>query len=311
MFGHGLRQRNGSQDAIAQAAMANAASGGTVKPGMEALDMTPRRFSASPHAFRNAAAALRQGREGSAPAVQPQAIPAREQFDYGGMQKQAKALGKPLPFDTGAALAALGSMLSGNDSAILQYHQGRQALQQDRFARSQALQSDMAEYQWKDAERREDAALAASRPRTIGRNLVSYDPASGEAATLYDGAEDFELYAEELGLKPGSDDYFQAVEDFVLKGSGPSAHQRDLELDDYRTGNDAELERLRYGNRVGLENLRQSNRGAMEDQRQGNRMEIRRTPPAARPSAATARPRATNDKGETVEWNGKSWVRVR
>ena len=53
-----------------------------------------------------------------------------------------------------------------------------------------------------------------------------YDPATGQSHVIYDGPEDFETYAQQLNLEPGSEEYFKAVEDYVLKGSGPSAHER-------------------------------------------------------------------------------------
>lgn len=125
-----------------------------------------------------------------------------------------------------------------------------------------------------------DWRLDASKPFTIGRDRVQFDPATGQSSVVYNGPQDFELYAAELGLEPGTPEYFAAVEDFILRSSGPSAHERDLEFDDYRTGNDAELEGLRQTNRERMEGLRQDNRETLEGTRQRNRLTVRTTPPA-------------------------------
>ncbi|MXO63421.1 hypothetical protein [Qipengyuania oceanensis] len=125
---------------------------------------------------------------------------------------------------------------------------------------------------WQDQNR---ADLRAAAPFTIGRDRVQYNPASGQAQVIYDGADDFENYARQLGLEPGSDEYYNAVQDYVLRSSGPSAHERDVELDDHRTDNDRSLENLRYGNRVGMERLRQSNRQGMVSYRNANPPPVR------------------------------------
>lgn len=52
----------------------------------------------------------------------------------------------------------------------------------------------------------------------------------------------------------------------TLRASGPSAHQRDIELEDER-----------QGNRLGLEGVRQQGRSSLEEQRQGNRVELEGT----------------------------------
>lgn len=125
-----------------------------------------------------------------------------------------------------------------------------------------------------------DWRLDASKPFTIGRDRVQFDPVTGQSSVVFNGPQDFELYAAELGLEPGTPEYFAAVEDFVLRSSGPSAHERDLELDDFRTENDAELEGLRQTNRERMEGLRQTNREKLEGTRQRNRLTVRTTPPA-------------------------------
>ena len=164
------------------------------------------------------------------------------------------------------AAAALSDYMTGRNM-MLPYMMHQKNAQE---RRNQGAQETLLDWRYKDFARQNEADLRASNPFTIGRARVQYDPASGQTQELYRGPQDFELYAQELGLQPGTDEYFQAVEDYVLRSSGPSAHDRDMSLDDHRTSNDESLENLRYGNRVGLENLRQGNRQGMVDYRNAN-----------------------------------------
>ena len=99
-----------------------------------------------------------------------------------------------------------------------------------------------------------------------GEDRVSYNPVSGESQTLYDAPEDFQLYADQMGFEPGTDEYNDAMADYVLRTSGPTA----------QTG------------RQYLENLRQQNRLAVEGERQKNRLQLRSTP-----TYSQANPRAS------------------
>lgn len=89
-----------------------------------------------------------------------------------------------------------------------------------------------------------------------GEDRVSYNPVSGESQMVYDAPEDFQLYADQMGLEPGSDEYNDAMSDFVLRSAGPTANE----------------------GRQFLEGLRQQNRLSMEGERQKNRMQLRATP---------------------------------
>ena len=132
--------------------------------------------------------------------------------------------------------------------------------------------------------------------------MVQYDPNSGGVNEVYDGAEDFETYAETQGLEPGTQEYFDAVQDYVLKGDGPAAYERDQGLDDYRTGNRLKIEGARQGNRESLEGIRQRNRvttRGLPTYRDAN----------PRPGGK-ARPTATGPNGQKVEWDGSAWVGV-
>lgn len=89
-----------------------------------------------------------------------------------------------------------------------------------------------------------------------GEDRVSYNPVSGESQTVYDAPEDFQQYADQMGLEPGSEEYNDAMADYVLRTAGPTANS----------------------GREYLEGLRQQNRLSMEGARQQNRMALRQTP---------------------------------
>lgn len=89
-----------------------------------------------------------------------------------------------------------------------------------------------------------------------GEDRVSYNPISGESQMLYDAPEDFQLYADQMGFEPGTEEYNDAMADYVLRSAGPTAND----------------------GRQFLENLRQQNRLSMEGERQKNRMQLRQTP---------------------------------
>lgn len=189
--------------------------------------------------------------------------------------------------------------LAGNQAGANAFFANQQA-RRDADERQRSAALGMIE-RWKheDFARQDGADLRASAPRVIGRSMVQYDPNSGGVSELYDGPEDFESYAEAMGIEPGTQEYFDAVEDYVLKSDGPTAYERDKGLDDYRTGNRLRIEGARQGNRESLEGLRQRNRVAT------------RGLPTYRdvnPRAGRARPTATGPNGQKVEWNGKAWV---
>jgi hypothetical protein len=210
----------------------------------------------------------------------------RQPFDYD-KAMEALAGNQKKPKDWQVAVAILGDALAGaggHRPYAVQSVLGRQNAQQERL---QTAAEQIQKWRYQDYQRQNEADLRAANPFTIGRDRLAYDPATGQMQTLYDGAEDFELYAQELGLEPGSDDYFRAVEDYVLRSSGPSAHVRDMEIDDHRTENDRSLEGYRYDNRAKLEGLRQTNRLGMEGARQGNRVAMRDIP-QVRPSGKGA-----------------------
>jgi hypothetical protein len=261
------QDRNGGMRALPGSSASNA-------PAMEAQEAAPGHWTVE--GFEKLRSAL--------PAVQPQGGgplggSMREPFDY--QAALARLSGeKPKIKDWQKVVALVADTLAGAGGREGNTYSSLMARQNDYEERSRKAEETVLGWQYKDHERRHEADLRAANPFTIGRDRVLYDPASGQANVIYDGAEDFELYAQELGLEPGSPEYFQAVEDFVLRSSGPSAHERDIQLDDHRTGNDRSLESLRYGNRMGLEDLRQRNRRGVIDYRNDN------PPPRSRGSGA-------------------------
>ena len=249
------------------------------------------------------------------PATMPQGNPLggsmRQPFDYAAARAQMMGEQEPIS-NWQKAAAVIGGMMSaaGGGADPMMGVRSLQARQQSMADRVRNANEAIQGWQRDDYEAQRDADLNASRPFTIGRDRLQYNPATGDVGTLYDGAEDFELYANELGLEEGSPEYFKAVEDYVLRSAGPSAHDRDMSLDDHRTANDERLEGMRYGNRLGL-----------ESERQRNRLELRNTPQARAPSSSSGRsgggPRvrvrsgertATGANGETLVVRNGAWV---
>jgi hypothetical protein len=85
----------------------------------------------------------------------------------------------------------------------------------------------------------EDRDAKANAPDFFmsGRDRVKYDPRTGQSTTVYDGAEDFQTYATSLGLQPNTPEYARAMQDYVLKGSGPTALDGRLSMEGVRQGN--------------------------------------------------------------------------
>jgi len=148
----------------------------------------------------------------------------------------------------------------------------------------------------------QDRDFKASQPDyfTVGRDRIKLDPRTGQAQVVYNGPEDFDEYAQAFGLQPGTDEYEQAITDYVLRGHGPTALGYDKELDDYRTTNDKSLEALRASNRLRI-------RGT-PNYRDKNPLPLR--PRAAPRTAAAPAKTATNPKtGEVVTLNSRGqWV---
>ncbi len=89
------------------------------------------------------------------------------------------------------------------------------------FKRQDALRAEDRQWQVEDR----DARNNAPQYFQSGRDRVRYDPVSGDAVTVYDGPEDYENYAASMGYQPGDDGYGDAVQDFTLRGNGPTAQR--------------------------------------------------------------------------------------
>lgn len=228
--------------------------------------------------------------------------PVGQSFDYDGAlasmlpQRKKRSTLEKIASIAAPVLMGLGGNQAGANAFIASQQSRRDADERQRLS---AL-SMIGRWKHDDFARQNGADLRASAPRVIGRSMVQYDPNSGGVNELYDGPEDFESYAETMGLEPGTQEYFDAVEDYVLKSDGPTAYEHDKGLDDYRTGNRLRIEGERQGNRESLEGLRQR-----------NRVTTRGLPTYrdANPRAGgKARPTATGPNGQKVEWNGTAWV---
>ena len=223
----------------------------------------------------------------------------RQPFDYDRAMEVLKGQQPKGPNGWQMAAAVIGD-------ALVQNSGGRpfamQNLMQRRDMNSQR-QFDAAKqvlgWQHGDYSAQRDADLRAANPYTIGRERLGYNPATGQTEVLYQGRQDGEIYADSLGFDRGSDEWNAALEDYILRSSGPSAHERDIQMDDYRTANDRSLEGYRQQNRLQMEGARQGNRRGMVDYRNANP-----APSRARSSRRTA----TDGNGNKVEWNGKAWV---
>lgn len=275
-------------------------------PVLDAVQNDPGRWSVNPEGQTMGAGAPAQSKGGGLPVPLFGALGGsmRAPFDYdkafGALAGDQKKI-KDWQWIVGGLAAALGNPMGIN--ALLQ----RRDAQEDRMANAQRTLMD---WKYRDYARQNEADLQASNPFTVGRDRIGYDPATGESRVLYDGPEDFELYAQELGLEPGSDNYFRAVEDYVLRSAGPSAHGRDISLDDHRTANDRSLETLRFNNRKAMEDVRQGNRRGMVDYRNSNPPPVRPRPAASSATKPAKRNDKVyvNDKGQRIRWDGKAWV---
>lgn len=143
----------------------------------------------------------------------------------------------------------LGPMLlaaGGNPALALQMVQMRQQDRQfgDRMKLDHAQQTRLQQ----EADWRRDFQ---SRPqyRTVNGQVVQLDPMGGaDPEVIYQAPEDFEIYADAMGLEPGTQEYLDAQQDFVLRAHGPTALQ-----------NRTAYEGVRHRNRLGEIDRRESN----------------------------------------------------
>jgi hypothetical protein len=125
-------------------------------------------------------------------------------------------------------------------------------LQQRQLSAMQARQEAQRQQdrQWQVEDR--DARLNAPEYFNSGNDRVRFNPLTGQSAVIFDGKSDFEEYAQSLGLQPGTPEYAQAVQDHVLRSSGPTAQAGREEIEGVRQTNRVDLEGLRQRNRLTL-----------------------------------------------------------
>ena len=118
------------------------------------------------------------------------------------------------------------------------------------------FEDDQAQRAYREAQA-QTALFKAYGPKVmnIGGIVGMADPTTGGFTETYRAPTDPERYAESRGFEKGTPDWNTAMEDYVLRGNGPTAF-------DY----DVDLENARQGNRVGLENLRSGNRAHLRGQ---------------------------------------------
>lgn len=219
------------------------------------------------------------------------------------------------------ALMALGG---GNIGGVMDRRRGN--MERDRLSgamRNMGYSDDQVAVAMTDPE-----SLAKNFNERFGTRVVAPgsavvgDTPMGQRSQ-YRQPTDGEQYADAQGLDPASPGYATALQDYTLRGNGPTAFGFDQQLDWARTQNDIKLEGERQSGRLGLEGLRQQNRMGLEGTRQGNRIATRGTPtyrdlnpPAPRIGADAGRPRAAgriavNPKtGEKMQLVGTQWVPV-
>ena len=219
-----------------------------------------------------------------------------------------KARDKPKFFGHGGAgWDIIGSI----GDALAQYGGGQATYWPTKIKERQA----QADHQRALAEWAFRSQLERSKPdyATINNRRVRIDPTTGQADVLYTAPQDFEDYAATLGAEPGTEEYDRLVQDYVLRGGGPTA------TDNYNLRED-----WRQKNREELEGIRQSNRSALEGQRQAGRRALKAIPTYGQ---ANPRPRsagagnsggvregqtATNPQtGAKVVYRGGKWVPAR
>ena len=143
--------------------------------------------------------------------------------------------------------------LSGDQAAAMQL--AGQVGARGREWDDRAREADLTAAKW----RREDdiAERERNKPQFLSgaSDQVRYDPVSGKSTLVYDAPEDWQTYASGQGYEAGSEDYFKAAQDYVLRGNGPTAFQYDRDLEMIREAKAKSLEAARQANREKLRGL--------------------------------------------------------
>jgi hypothetical protein len=203
------------------------------------------------------------------------------------------------------------------------------------------LQAQAAEWGRMDRQRAEDRQwqvedrdFKANQPETFtsGRDRVRYDPRTGESSVVYDGQEDFEVYADAMGLDRDTPEYQDALKDYVLRGNGPTAFKYDQGLEALRNAQRIALRatptyaqahpRPTGGGRGRTPTLSSEAAGILAKVKRGETLtpgEERAWSMYRAPSSRSRGSRGTGGqfsrvaqdaKGNKVGWNGKAWVPI-
>ena len=176
------------------------------------------------------------------------------------------------------------------------------------------MRQQQAEHQDRVAQMREQNRLKLSEPdyATVNNRRVRIDPTTGQADVLYQAPQDFDDYAASLGAEPGTEEYKRLVQDYVLRGGGPTA------TDNYNIRED-----WRQENRIELEGERQDHRQSLLGQRQAGQRALKGVPTYRQANPAPPRSggrsgggggvregqTATNPQtGAKVVYRGGKWV---
>lgn len=171
-------------------------------------------------------------------------------------------------------------------------------------------------------------------PKTfeVGTNVYRYDPQAGAAERIIQGQTDAERYAQTFGFQPGSPEFIGAVKDFTLKNDGPTAFGQNRTLQNDRLQQQDINNRRSVGASIG-NNIRStgtSRENSIRSTGTSRDNNIRSTSTSRQNSqdsnatrqgaysykngggrgrgGASAAPTARGPNGETITWNGKSWV---
>lgn len=153
------------------------------------------------------------------------------------------------------------SASQGDRAALLTLQNRNENAQQGKLWQRQDTQRTQ-DRRWQVEDR--DAKLHQPQYFMSGKDRVAYDPTTNESNVIYDGPEDYQNYADTLGLSPDDEGYDAAVKDFVLRGNGPTALE---------------------------------GRQSLEGARQQNRMTLRSTPTYANLHPTPRAPRAPGGRG--------------
>jgi hypothetical protein len=161
---------------------------------------------------------------------------------------------------------------------------------------------------------REQNRLKLAEPdyATINNRRVRIDPTTGESEVLFTAPQDFDDYAASLGAEPGTEEYDRLVQDYVLRGSGPTATDNYNTREEWRQDNRLELEGERQGNRIGLQTHRQAGQRALRatpTYRQANPAPVRsRGRSGGRSGGIPEGTTATGPGGAKMIRRGGKWV---